>query len=47
MKNEPYKKINVSRPKDKSLKAYKSWMMEIAKLLTTDNSVSNGRKRNG
>ena len=34
MKNEPFKKITISRPKDRSLEAYKAWIMEIAKRLT-------------
>jgi len=38
MKNEPYKIITISRPKDKSLKAYKARMMEIAKRLNTNNT---------
>lgn len=36
MNDEPYKKFAVSRPKDRSLKAYKAWMMEIAEQLTTE-----------
>jgi hypothetical protein len=38
MKNEPYKILTISRPKDESLEAYKAWMMEIAKRLTADNA---------
>jgi hypothetical protein len=36
MENKPCKRITVSRPKDRSLEAYKAWMMDIAKRLTTD-----------
>lgn len=36
MENKPYKKISVSRPRDQSLEAYKDWMMELAKRLTTE-----------
>jgi sulfur relay (sulfurtransferase) DsrC/TusE family protein len=36
MENKPYKRISVSRPKDNSLEAYKSWMREIAERLTTE-----------
>jgi hypothetical protein len=36
MENKPHKKFAVPRPKDKSLEAYKVWIMEIAKRLTTD-----------
>jgi len=35
MDNKPYKKFTVSRPKDKSLEAYKAWIWELAKKLTT------------
>lgn len=35
MENRPYKKIAVSRPKDKSFEAYKAWMSELAQRLTT------------
>ena len=34
MEDKPYKSITVSRPKDKSLEAYKAWMMELAERLT-------------
>lgn len=37
MENESYKKFTVSSPKDKSLEAYKAWMMAIAKRLTAEN----------
>jgi hypothetical protein len=30
------KRIPLSRPKDKSVEAYKAWMMEIADRLTTE-----------
>jgi hypothetical protein len=36
MENKPYKKFTVSRPKDKSLGAYKAWMTELAARLTTE-----------
>ena len=36
MDNKPYKKFTVSRPKDKSLEAYKAWVTEIAQRLTTN-----------
>lgn len=36
MENKPYKTVTVSRPKDNSLEAYKAWMMDLAKMLTTD-----------
>lgn len=36
MDNKPYKKFTVSRPKDKSLEAYKAWVTEIAERLTTN-----------
>lgn len=36
MENKPYKKVSVSRPRDQSLEAYKDWMMELAKRLTTE-----------
>jgi hypothetical protein len=35
MEDKPYKIVPVSHPKDRSLEAYKSWIMEIAKRLTT------------
>ena len=35
MDNKPYKQFNVSRPKDRSLEAYKAWIMELAKKITT------------
>jgi hypothetical protein len=36
MEHKPEKRINVSRPKDKTLEAYKTWIMEMAKLLTME-----------
>jgi hypothetical protein len=33
------KKVMFSRPKDKSVEAYKAWIMEIAKRLTTQYSA--------
>jgi hypothetical protein len=36
MDNKPYKVFAVSRPKDKSLEAYKAWITEIAERLTTN-----------
>lgn len=36
MDNKPYKNFIVSRPKDKSLEAYKTWMIGIAKRPTTE-----------
>lgn len=33
------KKVMFSRPKDKSVEAYKAWIMEIAKRLTTEHSA--------
>ena len=38
MENRPYKRVTVLRPKDKSLEAYKAWIREIAKKLTTGNA---------
>jgi hypothetical protein len=35
MENKPYKSIDITGPKDRSLEAYKTWMMEMAKKLTT------------
>ena len=35
MANKPYKIVPLSRPQDKFLEAYKEWIMEIAKRLTT------------
>lgn len=36
MESRTYKKFTVSRPKDKSLEAYKAWMTELAERLTTE-----------
>jgi hypothetical protein len=36
MANKPHKKFTVSRPKDRSLEAYKAWITEIAERLTTN-----------
>jgi hypothetical protein len=36
MKNKSLKIISVSHPKDKSLEAYKTWIMEMAGQLTTE-----------
>ena len=36
MESQPYISQTVSHPKDKSLEAYKAWVMEIAKRLTKD-----------
>jgi hypothetical protein len=36
MKSKAYKKNTLSRPKDKSLEAYKAWMTELAERLTTE-----------
>jgi hypothetical protein len=36
MENKPYKRIDVSRPKDQGLEAYKTWMNEMAKQLTME-----------
>ena len=38
MKRKPNKDMGVSRPKDKSLEAYKVWVKEIASRLTTNDS---------
>jgi hypothetical protein len=35
MENKPFKSITVTRPQDRSLEAYKAWMMDLAKKLTT------------
>ena len=35
MGEKPDKKVAVSRPKDRSLEAYKVWMLDIYKKLTT------------
>ena len=35
MENLLHQKTNLSRTKDKSLEAYKAWIMEIARRLTT------------
>ena len=35
MENSSHQKTTLSRTKDKSLEAYKAWIMEIAKRLTT------------
>jgi hypothetical protein len=36
MKNKLFKTISIARPKDKSLEAYKTWMLEIASQLSTE-----------
>jgi hypothetical protein len=36
MENKSFKKVTVFRPKDESFEAYKAWMTELAKNLTTD-----------
>jgi hypothetical protein len=33
------KKVTLSRPKDKSVAAYKAWIMEIARRLTTEHTA--------
>jgi len=33
------KRVTFSRPKDKSVEAYKAWMMEIARRLTTGHTA--------
>jgi hypothetical protein len=33
------KKVTFSRPKDKSVEAYKAWVTEIAKRLTTQHTI--------
>ena len=33
------KRVAFSRPKDKSVHAYKSWIMEIARRLTTEHTA--------
>ncbi len=35
MENKQYKSITVTGPKDRSLEAYKAWMMDMANMLTT------------
>jgi len=35
METQPNNKVTFSRPKDKSVEAYKAWIMEIAERLTT------------
>jgi hypothetical protein len=39
MENKPYKSITVTTPKDRSLEAYKAWIMDIAKRLITGTEV--------
>jgi len=39
MENTLNQKITFSRPKDKSVEAYKAWIMEIARRLTTEHSA--------
>jgi hypothetical protein len=39
MKNKPPQVINVLRPKDKSLEAYRAWLKGIASQLATDAEV--------
>ena len=39
MENTLNKRVTLSRPKDKSVEAYKAWMMEIARRLTTEPSA--------
>jgi hypothetical protein len=36
MDNKSYKRIIISRPKDRSIEAYKAWMMELAKQLSSE-----------
>jgi hypothetical protein len=36
METQLNNKLTFSRPKDKSVEAYKAWMMEIAERLTTE-----------
>jgi hypothetical protein len=36
MEDKSFKKVTVFRPKDESLEAYKAWMTELARNLTTD-----------
>lgn len=38
MENNLNQRITASRPVDKSVEAYKAWILEIAKRLTTDPS---------
>ena len=38
MENSIYQKTTVARTPDKSLEAYKAWIMEIARRLTTQES---------
>jgi hypothetical protein len=38
MENKSDKRVQVSRPKDRSLEAYKLWMMDIYKQITTKKS---------
>jgi hypothetical protein len=39
MINKPYKSISVSRPKDRSLEAYKSWIHALTKQLDPNSEV--------
>ena len=39
MENKPDKKVVVSLPKDKSLEAYKEWVIDLAKRLTKNEFV--------
>ncbi|HEX9385062.1 MAG TPA: hypothetical protein VF918_01995 [Anaerolineales bacterium] len=39
MQTKENKEVTFSRPKDQSLKAYKVWISEIAKRLTTQNTM--------
>ncbi|HEU0291825.1 MAG TPA: hypothetical protein VFR47_03770, partial [Anaerolineales bacterium] len=36
LENKPYKSITVGRPKNRSLEAYKAWMMDISEQFTTE-----------
>ena len=41
MQTRPEKRATPSRPKDRSLEAYKAWITEIANRLTTDKTKLN------
>jgi len=41
METQLNSKVTFSRPKDKSVGAYKAWIMEIAERLTTEKIKSN------
>ena len=36
LENKPYKRITIARPKNRSLEAYKAWMMDLSEQFTTE-----------